>query len=149
MRQKAIVVAAADDGTATVEVLRSTMCDGCKKSENGTACACGQLFGAAKTMRAAAVNEADAEPGDCVEIETESSVVLGYAALVFLFPIAAAFLLYTIAVTVTEIAWIHWGAAAAGFVFFYAVIAAVEQIRRTKMPQIRIVSVLHRNMNNE
>jgi len=142
MRQKAVVLETKGN-TARVKVLRSTMCEGCEKRGNGSSCACGALVGANRVMICEADNPLCANPGDAVEVETDSSVVLGYAALVFVLPIVVFFLAYTAADMFTQSVYIPWIAGGLGFVLSFIPILITDRIRSRKSPQIRIISVLH------
>ena len=143
MRQKAVVVAV-KDSVATVEVLRSTMCEGCEKSKDGGACACGALLGATRSMRADAENPVGASDGDTVEVETDSRTVLGSAALVFLLPVVLALVFYLIAESLTASETIPLIAAGAGFVLSVVPTVIVDRSRRGR-PQLAVVGVLRRN----
>jgi positive regulator of sigma E activity len=128
--------------TARVEVLRTAMCEGCAKQTKNGSCVCGELLGAARTMTAEAANDARAAVGDRVRLETASSVVLGYAALVFLVPVAAAFLFYCAASAFSPLEWIPWIAAGTGFLLSMVAVYAVDRSRRKDGPQIRITAIL-------
>ena len=143
MRQKAVVVAVRDS-VATVEVLRSTMCEGCEKSKDGGACACGALLGANRSMRADAENPVGASVGDTVEVETDSRTVLGSAALVFLLPVVLALVFYLIAGRFTSSEAIALLAAGAGFALSLVPVVIVDRNRRGK-PQLAVVGVLRGN----
>lgn len=139
MRQKAVVLDT-EQNIATIRVLRSSMCEGCAQRGSHASCACGELLGANRVMTAKALNEIGAQPGDDVEIETESSVVLGYAALVFLLPVAAFFLLYALADSLSASEYVPWIVAAAGFLCSFLPAILVDRKKHGKAPQIRIVS---------
>lgn len=139
MRQKAVVLETKDT-IARIKVLRSSMCEGCEKRGSGGSCACGELMGANRVMIAEAVNEIGAKPGEDVEIETESTVVLGYAALVFLMPIAAFFLGYALTDYSTQTAHLSWIVGIGCFLLSFVPIMFLEHRRRGKSPQIRIVA---------
>ncbi|MBQ4044510.1 MAG: SoxR reducing system RseC family protein [Clostridia bacterium] len=141
MRQKAIVLQTYGN-RAKVRVLRSSMCEGCSKKEDGGSCACGALLGANRVMDAEAENAVRAEIGDAVEIETESSVVLGYAALVFLLPVLLFFFGYTAAQGCSELTYIPWIVGAGCFLLSFIPVLMLEKHKRKTVPQIRIVSIL-------
>ncbi|NLK39510.1 MAG: SoxR reducing system RseC family protein, partial [Clostridiales bacterium] len=90
MRRRAKVVEGGE--IATIEIMRSSACDGCHK--NGGGCVSCDIFGLNKTITAKAENRVGAAAGDRVIIETESGRVIGYAAVVFLLPIVVALALY-------------------------------------------------------
>ncbi len=97
MRTKARVVQL--DGTrATVEIQRASACDGCHKKEDGGTCSvCTLMGGENPCHRAVAENRLGARVGDTVYVESPTSKVLGYAFLVFVFPVLSAILGYGIA----------------------------------------------------
>jgi len=143
MKQKAEVLEIKGKN-ALVSVRRSSMCEGCEKQGGcGSSCAAGELLGAAKTMTVLASNEIGAKAGDMVEVESESKTVLGYAALVFLFPILLCALFYGAAVT------FGWGETASlvsaliGFAAAFPVILIVDRIKKKRArPDIRITRIL-------
>ncbi len=142
MRQKALVMETSGN-IAKIKVFRSTMCEGCSKHGEGKSCACGELLGANRVMISEASNEIGAKAGEAVEIETSTSVVLGYAALVFILPIAAFFLLYAAADALMSFAYAPWIAGGAGFLLAFVPVMIAERMRRGKKPQLRIVARLH------
>ena len=147
MRQKATVIEVSDDGTALVRVLRSSMCEGCENRSNEKPCACSLLLGGAKEMTVTVRNDLSARAGDDVEIESESSAVLGYAAIVFLLPVVGALVFYMLAdhlLAAPEAAWI---AAFSGFILSFLPAFFLDRIHRKKKPRIRIISV--RRHDNE
>lgn len=141
MRQKAVIMETYGE-RAKIKVLRSSMCEGCSKKEGGGSCACGELLGANRVMVAEAANEVKADVGDTVEIETESSVVLGYAALVFLLPILLFFFGYAIAREWSEHIYLPWIAGGCAFLLSFIPILILEKRKQKLAPQIRIVAVL-------
>jgi len=141
MRQKATVIETRGD-IAVVRVLRSSMCEGCANRADGKACACSALLGGAKEMKVEAQNCLAAHPGDDVEIETESSAVLGYAALVFLLPVVGALAFYLIAAELSVQSHVPWIAALIGFVLAFLPALFLDRIHRNNAPRIRIVSVI-------
>ena len=76
--------------TAIVETERTSACEGCHKAESG--CSVCSLMGSGRTLRTRAENRAQAKVGDTVIVETATSRVLFYAALVFVLPIVLAIL---------------------------------------------------------
>lgn len=148
MRQKATVVETLDTGTARVRVLRSSMCEGCENRSAGKSCACSALLGNAKEMIVEVQNGLSACVGDDVEIETETSAVLGYAAVVFLLPIVGALLFYGLAAVLFVAPKAAWIAALIGFALSFLPAVLLDRINRKKQPRIRIVSV-RRHYNEE
>jgi len=87
MKQTAIVESVSDD-KAVVLVKMESACSSCKSSNICNTCY--------KTITAEAYNKAGASIGDTVEIETESKIVLGYAALTFIVPIICGLIFYNL-----------------------------------------------------
>lgn len=113
MKTTATVVSV--NGTfATVEVLRTSACEGCHKMTDGErGCAVCSLVGSEKPMTARAENRAGAQVGDRVVVESSASQVLRDAALVFLMPLIVCFLGWLIVSRLTDHpAWQAVGAAA-------------------------------------
>lgn len=139
MRQKAIVEKISGN-TATVRVMRSVMCEGCAHVRDGASCTCGELLLGKREMTVQAANPLGALPGEKVEIETDSAVVLKYAALVFLLPLAAFFLCYEVSSALSQADTVPWIVAVCGF--FVSLFPAVwlERRQRRADPQIRIVA---------
>ena len=96
MRTQAKVIAT-DGKYATVQCDRTSACEGCHKMAEGGECSVCSLLGGARSMQTRAHNAVGARVGDLVEIETATPRVLGYAALVFLLPLAVAFFGYWLA----------------------------------------------------
>ncbi len=88
------VVISLDGDYATVRTDRKSACDGCHAREAGRGCAMCMLMGDKSALTTRAYNPVGAEVGDTVLLCTSSSRVLGYGALVFLLPLALAFLFY-------------------------------------------------------
>ncbi len=138
MRQRARVTAVHGD-RATVLVSRRTMCEGCTKNGCGGHCELTGLVAANRAMEAEAQNPIGAEPGDFVEIESESGDVLGYAALVFLLPIAVCALFWFLGTRLIGPGIPGVIAAVVGFALTFAGIALYDRSLRRKTPRIVIV----------
>ncbi|MBE6691265.1 MAG: hypothetical protein E7590_08330 [Ruminococcaceae bacterium] len=91
MRTKAIVTELVSAEVAVVSVERRAACDGCHKNADGSGCSICTLLGGKNSTKAKARNRVGAAVGDTVEVESRSSRILGYAALVFLLPLLLAF----------------------------------------------------------
>lgn len=87
MQRTAVVVNDLGKNIKEIEVSRETACEGC--SQQGSCHACIMLGDSKKNraMRTKAFDPLGAQVGDRVEVETESSTVIKYAAEVFLLPI--------------------------------------------------------------
>lgn len=124
---------------ATVEVSRKSACEGCHESADGQCAAC-VSFGAKKTT-ATAKNAANAKIGDRVMLETDSGVVILYAAAVFLFPLMLAVLGYMLGSLLKLFAAAYIGAII-GFVLAFVIVWATLNKRASKHCDIRIVRIL-------
>ncbi|MEG1632529.1 MAG: SoxR reducing system RseC family protein [Oscillospiraceae bacterium] len=89
MTQFAIVKKQAPSGKAEVEVLRGTAC--------GDDCGSCEVCNYASKLRIEARNPLCAEIGDRVEIETQSSRILGAAFMVYVVPFILFFIGYAVA----------------------------------------------------
>lgn len=149
MRQTAVVVSK-NGKIAEIRVERASMCDGCthKNCESHT-CAAGSLMGAGKTLVTRAYNEADANVGDTVAVETATKKILSYAALVFLLPILFCAVFYAVGNAIFHTAAGAYGTAAAGFVLSFCIIAMVERQVERKKPDIVICAVLQQAPNEQ
>ncbi|GHV13119.1 hypothetical protein FACS1894219_07420 [Clostridia bacterium] len=88
MIKKAIVISAPAGGKAEIEIKRECACSG------GENCGSHCFSGGSEIIRAKAANDAGASPGDIVEVESGTAVILSYAAAVFLLPIAVGLILF-------------------------------------------------------
>ncbi|MBO5327295.1 MAG: SoxR reducing system RseC family protein [Clostridia bacterium] len=96
MKTKATVVEIISPDIAVVSVERRAACDGCHKAADGKGCSVCTLLGSKGETRARARNTVGAAPGDTVEVESRTKRIMGYAALVFLLPVALAIAAYLI-----------------------------------------------------
>lgn len=142
MRQRAVVLETKGN-LAVIEVSRASMCDGCEKNGgcSGHCDISGIISGSGK-MTARAENRIGAAVGDKVEVETESSRVLGYAALVFLLPIVVCAAFYAVANIITQNGGISVLSAVIGFVLTFLGIAVFDRKIAKKKPDIVIVNRL-------
>ena len=114
MKNEAKVIAT-DGIYATVEVERSSACEGCHKSEDGQGCSVCTLMGGNRKFSATAHNKMRACVGDRVVIETKTERVMLYALLVFLLPVVVAILGFVVASFMTDRAVWQTVGAAIGF----------------------------------
>lgn len=108
---------------ATVEIVRSSACEACHK--NGAGCSACDILTMNRTVTAKAKNLIGAKPGDMVVIETPSGRVLGYAALVFLFPLVTALAFYFAAGLISGPTALPYLLSLAGFVLAFVVLYLV------------------------
>ncbi|MDY5941884.1 MAG: SoxR reducing system RseC family protein [Eubacteriales bacterium] len=147
MTQEATVIETGSDGFAVVEAVRHSACEGCERASSG--CAACSLVGGQNKIRTRAKNAAGAQVGDRVRIEAPSGRTIGYAVLVFLFPLLAAGAGYGIA------SFLHaseGGAAAvslAAFIASFAAIYAVSHCLLRGRCDIEITEVISDNGNSE
>ena len=125
MTQYAIIKKLTGPDTAEAEVLRGTACGG----DCGSCESCHY----ASKLRVEVKNELGAMPGDRVEIETQTSRVLGAAVLVYVLPFVLFFIGYAIAAAM-DLA--EGPAIAISFVFFAAgfLFAALFSRRKSSRP---------------
>ncbi len=125
--------------TATVSSGRRSMCEGCEKSGGCGHCGLSGIIASDRTMTAEAQNPVGAKPGELVEIESDSGRVLGYAALVFLLPIAVCAFFWLLGSRLFGEGIPGVIAAAVGFVLTFAGIALFDRSLGKKTPRIVIV----------
>lgn len=143
MEQLAKVISVDEaSGTAVVSVSRKTMCDGCSKADCDGSCTMGNMFGSSGEMKATAINEAGAGEGDTVELESPTKSVLSAAALVFIFPIIAAFAAYLIAYFAGAGEGISLLSALGGFAAAFIVIGLYERSCGKKKIRVRITKII-------
>lgn len=144
MRQRAVVIKT-EGKLAEIEVSRSTMCDGCQKN-GGCAhhCELSGIVANSGKMRTTAQNTIGAKPGDTVKVETESTKVLGYAALVFVMPILVCAVFYFLADAVFSSETYALIAAAAGFVLSFLGISFFDRSKKESGLDIQIVEIVKR-----
>ncbi len=142
MRQRAVVTETKGK-LAEIEVRRASMCDGCEKNGGCShSCELSGIIAGSGTMRTTALNKIGAKPGDTVEVETESTKVLGYAALVFLLPVLVCAVFYFLTYTIASAEPPALIAAAVGFVLTFLGISVFDRQKKKKDPDIVIVDIV-------
>lgn len=142
MLQRAVVVEI-NGKNAVVETSRRSMCEGCGKNGGcGGHCEITGIVASNGKMRAEADNSIGAKVGDRVEIETESGVVLGYAALVFIFPIFVCAVFYAFFERIFSSEAFGYVGAAAGFVLTFCGIALFDKHKKKGRKDIKIVKII-------
>ena len=142
MTQTARVIKGGED--AVIEISRKSACEMCH--ETGSACTACNIFTSSKKASARAQNAIGANVGDIVEVESKETTILGFAAIVFLLPIAIPLILYlifqtnmTIAVTV----------AVAAFLITSIAVYFVSKRYEKKKPVLKITKILKSTVENE
>ncbi len=148
MRIKAKVVSV-DGQYATVLCNRKSACDGCHKNADGSSCSVCSLIVDNRLMQSRAYNACGACPEDIVEIETASSRVLGYAAVVFLLPIVMAIFGYWILGIWTQQQWSRLLFSAIMLVFTFAGIRIYSEVILKKRTDVTVVAVISPNDKTE
>lgn len=120
MRQKATVESVLPDGRAQVLVVRESACSGeCHKCSG-----CGSVK---QTLRITAQNLISAQRGDVVYLQSESSVVLKAAALVYLLPLVSFLVAYLCAMQLGA-----WAAVIGAAAFALGLLPAFAYNKRIK-----------------
>ncbi len=136
MTQTAKVTKAGE--TAVVEISRKSACEMCHGGESSACAACG-IFTSSKSAVSRAQNPVGAKAGDIVEVESKESTILGFAALVFLLPIALpliAFLLLSANMTTAIIT------AVSVFLVTTVTVYFISKVYERKKPVLVITKIL-------
>ncbi len=119
------LVTEVSNGTAKVSVLRKEACSACS----------GRYFcGSSKKAVSEAIDPIGVKVGDTVTVESKSSTVLGYAAMLFVMPIILAAVLYSVLCDVN--AALAAISAVAGFVLPYIAALIIEKKTKVTLPVI-------------
>lgn len=131
------------EGLVTVEVKRTSACEGCHKRADGGCSVCTLMGGeSSRTARTVAENPLGAEVGDTVKVESPTGKVLGLAAAVFLLPPILAAIGFAAACAITErLAWQVVGAAA-GFALCFAGLRICSQVMEKRRPMATVTAIL-------
>ena len=131
-----------DGEVAVVEVERKSACDGCHKNETGDGCSICSLTGGNRKFSSKALNKIGAKVGDIVEIESSSSRVLLYSALVFLLPVIVGIAFYFLANGAWHKELYSYIALVVGFAVSFAAVWVYSHIVGKKRCDIEIIKVL-------
>lgn len=143
MTGTATVVSVSPDGrTAIVETARKSACEGCHKGGDG--CAACSLLGPDRKISCRAENAAGALPGDRVMIESSSSRMILYAAVIFILPVLAGLAAYLTASAFGASAVLRGAAAAAAFLLVFAGAAFWSSAVSRRRPDVFVSAVLSR-----
>lgn len=127
---------------ALVETERTSACEGCHKMAEGNGCSVCSLMGSGRKLRSVAENPVSAKVGDRVIVETETSRVLFYAALVFILPILLAVGGWFFAgIFSRELLW-HSVGAAIGFVLTFVGLRIYSATLGRKRCDATVVSIV-------
>ena len=127
---------------AIVETERKSACDGCHKNENGEGCAMCKVFGGSAKVTARARNIVGAAVGDKVEIESSSSRMLAYAAIVFILPVIVAIASYFIGMQFSLGEGPSGLLAIGAFILAFCIVAVASKIFFAKRCDINIVKII-------
>ena len=142
MRTKATVKALQGD-LAIVEAERASACEGChKKTEGENGCAVCSLVGGERRFTATAENHIGARIGDTVFVESATSRVMLYAAMVFLLPILLAFGGYGIVAIFTDQTGFRLIGALVGFLLCFLGLRIYSAHLQKKRPDVVITEIL-------
>ena len=128
--------------TATVETVRTAACEGCHKMADGGECSVCSLMGSNRKLRAKADNSFGARPGDRVEVETATSRVLLYSALVFLLPVLVAALGWWIASLLTDSMPLMGLGALIGFGLSFVILRVISGVLQKKQCDVVITGII-------
>ena len=136
-------VVEAGEGVATVEVRRTSACEGCHKRADGGCSVCTLMGGEnSRVTRTTARNPLGAKVGDRVRIESPASRVLLWAAAVFLLPLAMSAAGFAIASALTDrILWRTIGTAA-GFLLCFVLLRILSATLPKHPPTAEITAIL-------
>ncbi len=144
MKTKATVKALLGD-VAVVEAERASACEGCHKKTDGEhGCAVCSLVGGERKFTATAENRIGAQVGDTVLIESETSRVMLYAAMVFLLPILVAFCGFGVASLFTDQTGFQLIGALVGFLLCFLGLRIYSSRLQKKRPDAVITEILPR-----
>ena len=131
-----------DGKYATVLCSRTSACEGCHKLADGGDCSVCSLMGHGKDMETRALNEAEACVGDTVALESDTSRMLGYAALVFLVPVVALLLGYLVSELWTSRELYRYVCGAVAFVLAFVGIRIYSERVIKRRSEVRVVKVI-------
>lgn len=134
MKQTAKVTAVDGDKT-TVEVIRTSACSECVRS--------GGCFACKSIVTSAAQNDIGAVPGDTVTVESSSVRIVGYAAAVFVMPLAAGiFCFYILSSLIPDNGAVIYILPTLLFAFIFAAVCIFLNRKVKKNPDITITAIL-------
>ncbi|MBE6707780.1 MAG: hypothetical protein E7578_00885 [Ruminococcaceae bacterium] len=130
------------NGLAEIEVSRKAMCDGCHKMQCSGKCAMSGIMSSGKKMTAYAINKADAEIGDSVEVSTSDKEVLGAAAAVFILPLIMGLICYVTTTLLGLSSDICIISAVVGFIIVFPFLRIFERKMKNNEPRLTILRIL-------
>ncbi|MBQ9080465.1 MAG: SoxR reducing system RseC family protein [Clostridia bacterium] len=129
---------------AVVEAHRKSACDGCHKNKDGESCSICTLTGGDSVVRLRVRNPIGAAVGDKVCVSTDTRRVLGYAWLVFLFPLAVAGLGWWVGMKLWEREMLGAVCALAGMALSFVGIWLYSKISVSRRCDAEIVSIIEK-----
>ena len=147
MQTKAKVIAV-DGKYATVETTRVSACDGCHKQAEGGCSVCSLMGASKKTLTTRAINTVGAQAGDKVVVESSSSRMLWYAALVFLLPVVVTIVAWLITALITDIVGWQIAVAAVAFAVTFVGIGIYSKMIEKKQCDVEIVEIVREEQDN-
>ena len=147
MTQTGYVLSNADDGTASVEVVRGSACSACHQRES---CGAGVIGSCARCEKVVvkAYNTCNAAPGDRVEIASSSAKTLLIAFCVFVLPLVLAFTTYALAARLIPSDIIPYLIAAVFFVVSLFALFFGINARLSKTVTLRVTRVLPKDVTD-
>ena len=130
------------DNRAKVEVARANMCEGCSKKECSGECTVQDMFVSNKKVTVVANNEVGAKVGDKVLIQSETSTILKYAAIVFLVPTILFIAAYLITINLSKNENLSLIVSIATFILCFVFIGIYEKIVSKRRSSVDIIKVI-------
>lgn len=135
-------VLSVEGSSALVEVVRTSACEGCHKSEEGSCSVCSLMNSSKKTTTVQADNGIGASVGDIVWVESSSTRMLLYAACLFLLPLLLFAAGFWIASFLTEALWICVVAGFGGAILAFIGTGIYSNVVAAKRIDVHIVEVI-------
>lgn len=134
MKQNGVVIKTDDNGTAQVSVKRESACEACRIKNSCITCK--------KTISSVADNSIGAKEGDTVTLETPSSLILLYSALVFILPIIVALASYFIGTAVFKNDISPYILSLVCFILTFIVLNITINKRASKKNSVKIIGIV-------
>ena len=132
-------VISVEDKIATVSVVRSSACEGCKQRSYCSQNSC------VEEVVTSAINEVGASVGDTVEIESDSKGILGISFCVFVLPVLLCFAAYFITAYFTSNSAICYAVCFCTLFFAALIFALVFNKVLSRRLSVTITKIIERN----